>query len=157
MRPDAGEDLRSHAPANALKKLREYFSPLRGGGPQGNGWPFGRALYLSEVYEALEQVAGVDYVDDLGVVSILTRKERIAETGDIGIKVGRALVGVDSRLGAGTARDTDRIMRDTAGKLVGIALRPYELISIESGVEDFSSGEFSAPQGSAGQNFEVST
>ena len=158
MRSDAGDDLRTNAPENALKKLQEYFSPVLGGGPQGEGWPFGRALYMSEVYEALEQVEGVDYVDDVDVVNILTREEAIGERVHIGIKVGRSIVGVDSRFGAGTENGRDRILRDTAGKLVGIALRPYELIRIASRVEDFSSGESSAAQVSAAeQNFEVST
>ena len=76
----------------------------------------------------------------------------------IGIKVERSILGVDSRIGAGTELGADRILRDAAGKLVGIALRPYELIRIASRVEDFSSGESFAAQGSAAdQNFEVST
>ena len=79
MRPDAGEDVRRNARENALKKLQAYFSPLLGGGPQREGWPFGRALYLSEVYEALEQVEGVDYVDDVDVIGISTREEAIDE------------------------------------------------------------------------------
>ena len=158
MRPDTGEDVRRNARENALKKLQACFSPLLGGGPQREGWPFGRALYLSEVYEALEQVEGVDYVDDVDVIGISTREEAIDERAHIGIKVERSILGVDSRIGAGTELGADRILRDAAGKLVGIALRPYELIRIASRVEDFSSGESFAAQGSAAdQNFEVST
>ena len=38
----------------AIEKLQQYFNPLPGGGPHGEGWPFGRAVYLSEVYALLE-------------------------------------------------------------------------------------------------------
>jgi hypothetical protein len=158
LRPDAGEDLRSNAPENALKKLQSYFSPLLGGGPQGEGWPFGRALYLSEVYEALEQVEGVDYVEDVDVLGISTQDEPIDKRDHIGIKVGRSIIGTDSRLGAAPEHGRDRILSDSAGRLIGIALRPYELIRIASHMEDFSSGEPPAIQRSAPeQNYEVAT
>jgi hypothetical protein len=158
MRADAGEELRIHAPENALKKLQEYFSPLLGGGTQGEGWPFGRALYMSEVYEALERVAGVDYVDDVDVIALSTREDAADERARIGIKVGRSIVGVDARLGAAAEYGTDRILHDTAGRVAGIALRPYELLRIASRPQDFSNGVTTAAQRSAAdQNHEVST
>jgi hypothetical protein len=153
-RPDAVGDLR----AKALDTLEDKFSPWPPGGPQGEGWPFGRALYLSEIYEALEQADGVDYVDDVDVVGLSTQEAAIDERDHIGIKVGRSIVGVDSRLGAANEHGRDRILRDTAGRFVGIALRPYELIRIASRPEDFSGDLSSAAQGSADeQNLEVST
>ncbi len=140
MRPGAGEDLRSQAPVNALESLREYFTPLPGGGPLGEGWPFGRALYLSEVYERLEQVEGVDYVDDVDVVSVSTREDGLDERARVGIKVGRSTVGLDSRFGVSPEQGRDRVLVDGTGRLVGIAVRPYELIRIASRAEDFSVG-----------------
>ncbi len=44
------------------KKLREYFHPLKGG-PAGDGWPLGRAIFISEIYYILENVEGVDHVE----------------------------------------------------------------------------------------------
>ena len=41
--------------------LKRFFSPLLGG-PQGSGWPFGRSVYVSDVYRLLEAVNGVDHV-----------------------------------------------------------------------------------------------
>ena len=31
-------------------------------GPEGQGWPFGRDVHVSEMYELLDKVDGVDYV-----------------------------------------------------------------------------------------------
>jgi hypothetical protein len=134
-RPDAAGDLR----ARALDALKEKFSPWAPGGPQREGWPFGRALYLSDVYEALEQVEGVDYVDDVHVIRMSARAEPTDERANIGIQIGRSSIGVDSRLGVAAEGGTDRFLRDAAGRLVAIALRPYELIRIASRREDFSS------------------
>src|SRR5215831_20128596 len=69
MRIDADEELRRTARETVLTTLREFGSPWfggasEGGGSEEKGWPFGRALYLSEVYEQLEMIDGVDYVDD---------------------------------------------------------------------------------------------
>ncbi len=142
MRPGAGEDLRTNAPENALRKLREYFSPWPGPAVQDEGWPFGRALYVSEANEGLERVEGVDYVDDVNVVGISTGEEAIDdERARIGIRVGHSIVGVDSRFGAGAEHGRDRVLVDGAGRFVGVALKPYELIRIASRVEDFSIGD----------------
>lgn len=42
--------------------LRTFLSPLSPGGPQKTGWPFGRAVYPSEIYQLIDKVVGVDYV-----------------------------------------------------------------------------------------------
>src|SRR5262249_46176938 len=114
MLASAGESLRTRAPESALERLRAYFSPplgggRTGGGPLGDGWPFGRALYLSEVYERLERVEGVDYVDDVDVLGVSTREDVRDERARVGIKVGRSTVGVDSRFGADAAQGRNRV------------------------------------------------
>ena len=43
-----------------------FLSPLKGG-PEGDGWPFGRSVYRSEVYEVIEEVEGVDCVSKLSI------------------------------------------------------------------------------------------
>ena len=45
----------------AIKKLKHFFDPLEGG-PDGVGWPFGRNVYLSEIYQLLAKITGVDFV-----------------------------------------------------------------------------------------------
>jgi hypothetical protein len=44
--------------------LEAFLHPLTGG-PDGQGWPFGRDVYLSDVAAILEAVQGVDYVAEL--------------------------------------------------------------------------------------------
>jgi hypothetical protein len=44
--------------------LQGFLHPLNGG-PDGKGWPFGRAVYLSDVAALLQSIAGVDYVRTL--------------------------------------------------------------------------------------------
>lgn len=57
--------LRSSAPGPLLERVRQALSaflhPL-GGGPQGNGWPFGRDLALSDIAGLVESIPGLDVV-----------------------------------------------------------------------------------------------
>ena len=50
--------------AAARAALVGFFHPLTGG-PERTGWPFGRAVYVSEVYAELERVALVNYAEDV--------------------------------------------------------------------------------------------
>jgi hypothetical protein len=46
----------------AIRALKQFFDPLTGGG-KGEGWPFGRNVFVSEIYQLLDQLPGIDYVD----------------------------------------------------------------------------------------------
>ncbi|HMQ29762.1 MAG TPA: baseplate J/gp47 family protein [Chloroflexaceae bacterium] len=46
----------------AAENLAAHFHPLSGG-PAGAGWPFGRAVHVSELYRVLDRAPGVDYVE----------------------------------------------------------------------------------------------
>ncbi|EST36978.1 hypothetical protein N566_15450 [Streptomycetaceae bacterium MP113-05] len=48
----------------ALTALYSYFNPLTGG-PDGTGWPFGRPVHSGEVFGVLQQVPGIDLVEDV--------------------------------------------------------------------------------------------
>jgi hypothetical protein len=50
--------------AAARQALLAFLHPLSGG-PEGEGWPFGRDVFLSDVAAVLEAVPGVDYVQSL--------------------------------------------------------------------------------------------
>ncbi|MGD9528298.1 baseplate J/gp47 family protein [Pseudonocardia sp.] len=52
--------------AAARERLAAFLDPL-GGGPDRDGWPFGRAVYASEVYAELARVAPVRWVDGVEV------------------------------------------------------------------------------------------
>ncbi|WP_338699881.1 putative baseplate assembly protein [Bradyrhizobium sp. 26S5] len=60
--PSAPEDA-SLIEQRVLQALDAFFHPLSGG-ERGDGWPFGRSVYLSEVYAAIERAAGIDHVVD---------------------------------------------------------------------------------------------
>ena len=47
--------------AKVLSQLYRFLNPLTGG-PQGCGWPFGRDLYVSDVYQCLQSVPGIQFL-----------------------------------------------------------------------------------------------
>jgi predicted phage baseplate assembly protein len=44
--------------------LHRYFNPLVGG-PDGHGWPWGRPIQSGEAYTALQEIRGVDFVEEI--------------------------------------------------------------------------------------------
>jgi len=48
------------------ERLQQFFHPLTGG-EQGLGWPMGRNVYKSELFQLLEAVAGVDHVNTIAI------------------------------------------------------------------------------------------
>lgn len=44
-----------------LARLHRFLNPLSGG-PDGKGWPFGRDLFLSDVYQSLQGLEDVQFV-----------------------------------------------------------------------------------------------
>ena len=49
--------------ATRCEALYRYFDPLRGG-PEGDGWAFGRPILLGEVFGVAQRVEGVDLIED---------------------------------------------------------------------------------------------
>jgi predicted phage baseplate assembly protein len=60
---------------NALAALYTYFHPVRGG-PEGNGWPFGRTVAPGEAYSVLNRVPGVEAVEDVRLYPALPLENR---------------------------------------------------------------------------------
>lgn len=58
LKPDAEENKVKN---RAIADLKKFFHPL-GIGKEATGWIFGRDIYVSEIYELLDRVEGVDYV-----------------------------------------------------------------------------------------------
>ncbi len=48
----------------ATQALYDYFNPLTGG-PDGDGWPFGRPVQSGEVFAVLQRLPGVEMVEDV--------------------------------------------------------------------------------------------
>jgi len=55
-------------------RLEAFLNPFIGG-LEGKGWPFGRDLYLSDLYACIQAVEGVEYIKDLQI-SWLDRRNR---------------------------------------------------------------------------------
>ncbi|MFG1648164.1 putative baseplate assembly protein [Amycolatopsis sp. NPDC049252] len=85
--------------ADALAALARYLNPLPGGGPDGRGWPFGRAVRLGEIHALLHQVRGVDVVEDVRLFSAnpVTR-ERGAEADRIELEPNSLVFSFDHQV-----------------------------------------------------------
>lgn len=74
--------------ADLEQSIRTFLDPLRGGF-DGTGWPFGRSVYYSELYQWLETLPNVDHVESLAISSQSDQAEVLAE----GVKIpAQALV-----------------------------------------------------------------
>lgn len=53
---------------NAKEEVKMFFEALSSGKYwQGKGWPFGRGIYISELYQILDDLEGVNYVENLQI------------------------------------------------------------------------------------------
>jgi hypothetical protein len=55
--------------ARVARALDAFLHPLHGG-PDGNGWPFGRDVVRSEILQVIDGVPGVDHVLNLELVDL---------------------------------------------------------------------------------------
>ncbi|MBD2233295.1 hypothetical protein [Phormidium tenue] len=54
---------------NATDAVGQFFHPLRSGAYwQGQGYPFGQPIYVSELYQLLDGVSGVDFVEGITLI-----------------------------------------------------------------------------------------
>lgn len=60
LRPSPGAD-RAQVEADILARLYHFLNPLVGG-PDGNGWPFGRDLFVSDVYQSLQGMPNIQFI-----------------------------------------------------------------------------------------------
>ena len=60
------------------QEIRHCAHPLKGG-PEGDGWPMGRTVHISEMYYLLEQIEGINYVNKIRMARMGTaeRTEKI--------------------------------------------------------------------------------
>jgi predicted phage baseplate assembly protein len=69
--------------ATIEKKLYTLINPVKGG-PDGDGWPWGRSLFHSEIMALIQGVDGVEYVESLQFyVADLTTRTRSRVDGSI--------------------------------------------------------------------------
>jgi predicted phage baseplate assembly protein len=60
LRPAPGED-KNKVEAEVLSRLFRFLNPLTGG-QNGSGWPFGRDLFVSDVYQCLQGIPNVQFI-----------------------------------------------------------------------------------------------
>ena len=81
------------ARASVVAAIERFLDPLTGG-PDGDGWPFGRRVYVSELHELLRALREVDHVADLRLSAApssgwLRAEEIWHETGEqVGVDIG---------------------------------------------------------------------
>jgi hypothetical protein len=118
----------------SVKKLEQFFNPLPEPKTKREGWQFGRSVYLSEVYEQLDRIDGVDFVEDIRVLSLsITGEVRKPGQDSLGVQIGvpsAATIGVNARIGYEMEAGEKRLVRDNYGRLMSIRLRPYELVKV---------------------------
>jgi hypothetical protein len=94
---------------DAIKKvLQDFFDPLTGG-DERTGWPFGRNVYVSEIYNLLDVQPGVDYITK--TVDPQTKKE-LPE-----LAVAKS--------------DSDRLILNAQGKVMGLEIKAEELVDAQ--------------------------
>jgi hypothetical protein len=93
--------------AKVKERIAEFFDPLPSA--TGSGWPFGRAVHISEIYGVLDRIPGVSYV---------------AKTMDpsTGIDWDEAFV---------TEGNVRRLRRNPDGDLDAVYLYPDELVAVD--------------------------
>jgi hypothetical protein len=60
LRASPGVD-QANVEAEALARLYRFINPLTGG-PDGKGWPFGRDLFVSDIYQCLQGMPDVQFI-----------------------------------------------------------------------------------------------
>lgn len=104
LQPDA---LKETVEPSAVEALQRFFHPLTGG-PEQQGWPFGRDVYVSEIYEVLDRLPGVDYVQrQVDAATSQSLDELTVEAPEAG-----------------------RLRHNERGELVSMAVRPEELVHL---------------------------
>ncbi|MEU9255926.1 putative baseplate assembly protein [Streptomyces sp. NPDC048270] len=85
--------------------LYRFLNPLPGGGPQGQGWPFGRPVQVGEIFALLQRVDGVDLVDDVRLFAANpVTGERGQETRRIDLASNSLVISYDHHIRVDEAR-----------------------------------------------------
>jgi hypothetical protein len=96
--PDVEEPKLKQAVVDAVKK---FLNPLTGG-DEGKGWPFGRNVFVSEIFSLIDQLPEVDFVTAVNM----------------------------------TSPTPGRLISNAADELVGIEVKPYELVTAQIATTD---------------------
>jgi hypothetical protein len=104
----------------------------------GGGRFFGKPLRIAELIEAIDETAGVDYVEHVRILQMSGSEKNLAQPDSaLGVQIGvRSTIGIDTLLGGQPALGSERLVRNDEGRLVSILLRPWELLQLTLAAED---------------------
>jgi hypothetical protein len=88
--------------------LKRFLHPLLGG-TEGKGWIFGRSVFVSEIYQLLDQLSGVEFVAPAANQPELNLRDR---------------------QNLSSAVSGDRLLKNDRGDLIGIQLFLNELVNL---------------------------
>jgi hypothetical protein len=80
------QTIADQAGRDAIATIERHFDALNGGA-DGTGWPFGRNVYLSELYQLLDGLTGVDYVDGVRFVGLPADRALVVNGDVIGARL----------------------------------------------------------------------
>ena len=106
--PDAKE---SKTRDDIEKALETFFSPFPNPNEKQPGWPFGQDVYVSEIYQLLDEIEGVDYVEPQNNADILFLPN--------------------------SENSQQQLERNNDGQLIAITLKPEELVHFSLTDSDF--------------------
>jgi Baseplate J-like protein len=104
--------LEAEVGSRAKQALQNFFDPLQGG-VDGQGWPFGRSIYVSELYQLLDRLPGVDYVTPTQATRLNSKDPP---------ELPEILV---------VAADAEQRLIFANGKLSAVKLHPHELVNFQ--------------------------
>jgi len=103
------DELEATLKQRIIDAVNDFLDP-HSGGDDGNGWPFGRNVFVSELYSLIDQLPGVDFV-----------------------KTDKTEPGSSITL---TSPTPGRLITNSDGKLVGVEVKPYELVKAQIAADD---------------------
>jgi hypothetical protein len=128
--PKPGQS-KSQLSAALQQMLEQRFGSRAGQGPAREGWPFGKPLRISELIRAVDETAEVDYVLDITILQIGLKESMDQPESALGVQIGlHSTIGIDTLLGGPHSLGGKRLLRNDAGRLVSIILKPWELLRI---------------------------
>jgi hypothetical protein len=126
LKPNAAADkVRQDAKAS----LERFLAPLPDGLAQP-GWPFGRAVYVSDVYTVLHAVEGVDYITRTNAqpALLVEAPERLAQAGNELIAVRLRPDGPVTYAHPPLLLEAAERLEQADSEIIAVRLRPDELV-----------------------------
>lgn len=91
-----------HADPNRVRsdierELYRFINPIVGG-PGGNGWPFGRDLYPSDLYACLRKVEGIEFIESLRLYQAIPSGNRTEISGRLEVPIHGLVASAEHRV-----------------------------------------------------------